>query len=280
MKKFILIVLSLFLTLGVFAQTNPKKVGIYITGEININYKKVFVAKLISQITQTDGYIAVERTNEFLSALSHEQDYQISGAVSDNEIARLGAQFGVDYVLVADLSELFDEIFVSARSIDVETAQIVAATEQNSKVDSMQSLTNLANNLAKKFINAIKYGGIISKVKVIKFSAENFVLLNYRYKIIDDVDLVKYILDSREDVDLPIVTGIKDLQYMVIYKNNPRYGGAEVTGSRYQISYLAGSHYGYYTSDIEVLTRGSLYLSEPFERHPFNLCYCLCIDKY
>ncbi len=213
MKRYILFLLTTMISFGVFAQPSTKKVGIYITGEINANYKKVIVSKMISQITQTDGFVAVERTNEFLSALSREQDYQLSGAVSDNDIARLGAQFGVHYVLVADLSELFEEVFVSARAINVETAQIIAATETNSKVDSMQSLTDLANNISKDFIGALKYSGMFAQIKIGKVT-DITQLDELPANLINDPDLIDYFVSTHRNntrqytsssVDIPVI---------------------------------------------------------------------------
>lgn len=280
MTKFMLVALTLCVALCAYAQPTTKKVGVYITGEVNPNYKKVFAAKLVTQITQTDEYVAVERTNEFLAALSREHDYQISGAVSNNEIARLGAQLGVHYVLVVDLTELFEEIFVSVRALDVETAQIVASAEQSAKVDSMHSLTDLANNSAITFINAIKYAGIISKIKIFKFSAANFDLLRYGgYEIIDDVDIVKYVVATRDDVRLPIITNIEDLPYLLLRDNDSRFGGVGSATRRYRITYLAGSGYWSTTQDVEITEYGlpPRYDNEVFQRHPFDLCNVLCI---
>uniref|UniRef100_UPI0040578409 FlgO family outer membrane protein n=1 Tax=Alistipes sp. TaxID=1872444 RepID=UPI0040578409 len=275
------------ISFGVFAQPSTKKVGIYITGEINANYKKVIVSKMISQITQTDGFVAVERTNEFLSALSREQDYQLSGAVSDNDIARLGAQFGVHYVLVADLSELFEEVFVSARAIDVETAQIIAATETNSKVDSMQSLTDLANNLSKNFIRAIKYQGILSKVKSVKLSGNTLYEIIgriWRQEIIKDVDLLKYILDNKPDIGYPVVIGIDEVpqNVYIIRQSDPRYNGLQTTSDYYDITYISGSGYWEYTTRIECVKGfigGRYEYVGGLDVLPINMLHCIYIDE-
>ena len=90
-----------------------EKVAVYMTGDkIDDTYKKVIGSKLVTAITESGKYAAVERTSDFLAAISAENDYQTSGEVRDNQIAALGQKFGVKYVVVADVSEVFDEFLL------------------------------------------------------------------------------------------------------------------------------------------------------------------------
>lgn len=132
---------------AIVAQNTKQKVAVYVTGETEAGYKKVIGSKLVSGITRSDKYSAVERTADFLAALVEEQDYQTSGAVSDNQIVKLGQQFGVRYVLVADISEVFESMFISARMIDVQTGQITCSSESSATVNSMQGLTGLSEEI-------------------------------------------------------------------------------------------------------------------------------------
>lgn len=159
MKRYFFILSILFglLALPVFAQTAKQKVAVYVTGDIDSGYKKVIGSKLVTGITRSEGYVAVERTADFLAELAKEQDYQMSGAVRDNQIARLGQQFGVSYVLVADISEVFESMFISARMIDVQTAQITKSTESDAVVDNMESLTKITENIVLPLFYAKEY---------------------------------------------------------------------------------------------------------------------------
>ncbi len=137
-----------------FAQnTAKKKVAVYMTGEVQAGIKKVIGSKIVSGVTESDEYSAVERTSDFLAELTKEQDYQLSGAVTDNQIAQIGQQFGVQYVLVADASEVFGSLFVSARLIDVQTAQIIKSCEASGTVSNMTELTKLADQIAVKLVS-------------------------------------------------------------------------------------------------------------------------------
>ena len=113
-KVFILLLLVLSMT----SMAQQKKVAVYVTGQQS-GITKVLGDQLVSSFANDGKYIAIERTTSFLSELSKEQGYQRTGAVDDNELSRLGKQFGVQLVCVAEIPEVFGENYVSARLIDV-----------------------------------------------------------------------------------------------------------------------------------------------------------------
>lgn len=158
--KYIIITLILFgLITPVTNAQNPKeKVAVYMTGEIENTYKKVIGAKLVSAITATDKYVAVERTDDFLAALSNELDYQTSGAVKDSQIAVIGQQFGVRYVVVADVNELFDEIFIAARIINVETGIVEKAADASSVAENISQIVELSSKITNKLFIGVTRG--------------------------------------------------------------------------------------------------------------------------
>ncbi|MCH5174644.1 MAG: hypothetical protein J1F40_02015 [Prevotellaceae bacterium] len=152
MKKVLYCIIAIACLCGsnAMAQTAvKKKVAVYMTGnDVQDSYKKVIGARLVSAITSTNEYAAVERTADFLAALSSEQDFQTSGEVQDSQIARLGQKFGVRYVVVADVSEVFDELFVAARLINVESALVEKAFDTNASAESMAQLIDISSKVA------------------------------------------------------------------------------------------------------------------------------------
>lgn len=152
MKRTILL-LTVFICCGVISNAQ-KKVAVYVTGDQEQAIKKVLGSKMVTYITDNDGFTAVERTADFLSALSSEHDYQASGEVSNSQIIKLGQQFGAGYVAVVDVSELFGELFISARMIDVMTSQVIASFEASDAANNMSDLTSLANKVADGLILA------------------------------------------------------------------------------------------------------------------------------
>lgn len=146
MKRLLILLLSA-ISLTVYAQ--QKKVAVYVIGQQS-GITKVLGDQLVVAFVKSGKYDAIERTNNFLAELSKEQSYQHSGAVSDNDIARLGVQFGVNYVCVADMSDVFGEKYISARLIDVETAVILNAHNVSGKMQSMDDCLTMASEIASK----------------------------------------------------------------------------------------------------------------------------------
>ena len=159
MKRYFIFLAIVFgiIATHVSAQTGKQKIAVYVTGDAENGYKKFIGSKLTTGITRSENYAAVERTADFLYALTKEQDYQMSGVVSDDQIAILGRQFGVRYVLVADISEIFESMFISARMIDVQTAQITNSTEADAVVDGMDSLTQIAETIVLRLFYTKEY---------------------------------------------------------------------------------------------------------------------------
>jgi hypothetical protein len=134
---------------------SKKKVAVYVTGDADSGTKKVIGAKLVAAITKDDGYAAVERTADFLAELDKEHDYQHSGAVNVNQIAKVGERFGVNLVCVADLTNLYGSLFVSARFINVLTGLVTATAERDKEISGMADLTELSDDVADGLINNV-----------------------------------------------------------------------------------------------------------------------------
>lgn len=218
MKKIIYLIVVFFCLFGsnAMAQIVKHKVAVYVTGDVENNgYKKVIGSKLVSSITRSNEFVAVERTTDFLAELQKEQDYQTSGAVSDNQIVKLGQQFGVRYVLVADLSEIFESLFISVRMIDVQTGQIIGATEASNALGSMDGLINLSETIISELLDDI--GGI----KIIgPFSYTNLhtfyekIPNGYHHASIDEVkELIQIYKKSNKKIAFPIYAGLTVAPY-------------------------------------------------------------------
>ena len=202
--RIVLAIIATILSLSSIAQL---KVAVYVTGDINQGYKKVIGSKLTSGITNSGDYAAVERTADFLAAISKEQDYQMSGVVNDKQIVQLGQQFGVHYVLVADITNVFESVFVSARMIDVETGMISKSTETDMAINSSQDLMKISEVIIKglKLAPPVleKIGPITSLVMLGNTKIPD------GYRICDISDIKKY-TERGKKVSFPIITEIKE----------------------------------------------------------------------
>lgn len=206
LKNFLIILLSFYLFTS-FAQ--QQKVAVYVTGQ-QTDINKVLGDKLVEAFAKSGKYMAIERTSSFLAELSKEQSYQRTGAVDDNEVSRLGKQFGVQLVCVTDVSEVFGKKYVSARLIDVETAEVVNTSNMSSDFNSMEELLRVSNKIANELAT-----------KTVQDNAGNEYNISYSefcYKIKDfyDYPTTGYLLEKRDKIKfagdmlwfLPAVTAL------------------------------------------------------------------------
>jgi hypothetical protein len=133
--------------LGYGQSITPKKVAVYVTGGQNAGINKVLGDQLVAAFVNSGKYIAIERTASFLAELHKEQNYQQTGNVDDNEISRLGKQFGVHLVCVADVSDVFGQKYVSARLVDVESAEVINTANISSPLSKMEELMEVTKNI-------------------------------------------------------------------------------------------------------------------------------------
>ncbi len=142
--------LALFLAISTaaFAQ-GLDKVAVYVTGESDQGVSKVIGDQLVAAIVNSGKYKAIERTSSFLAELSKEHNFQRSGAVSDVQIAKLGENFGVQFVCVAEVSKVFGEKYISCRMVNVESAEIEQTANTRSPMSSMDELMDACAALAK-----------------------------------------------------------------------------------------------------------------------------------
>ena len=126
MKKSFLLILMVLCSLSTFAQT--RKVAILETvdreGRIPYGVKLIIRSSLAKGVAETKGYEAFERTQD-LGKIFDEQNFQKTGNVSDEEIRKIGEMTGVQYVLVAEASQVDPKrIYVTAKILNVETARV------------------------------------------------------------------------------------------------------------------------------------------------------------
>jgi len=128
---------------------DPPKIAVYVTGNVPDDEKKALGTRMLATLINSGRYKGIERSNSFLAEIEKEQTKQRSGAIDDNQISELGRQFGVKFVCIADITPAFGEFQVSARIIDVETAEVVFIGESFSALKSSADLVTVSNQVVK-----------------------------------------------------------------------------------------------------------------------------------
>ena len=132
--------------------TQKKKVAVYITGDLEVNIKEVIASKLTILIAQSEQYIAMERTFDFINEINKEQDLQASMNkiyLGDEKIAQIGQRLTVDYVAIVKISKVFDELYLTARMLDVYTKEVHNAVETSiNAINNLEDLQKTANQIS------------------------------------------------------------------------------------------------------------------------------------
>ena len=131
-----------------FVQDLPK-IAVYVTGDVPNNEKDALGTRMLASLVNSGRYMGIERSNAFLAEIDKEHIKQRSGAIDDSQISELGKQFGVKFVCVAAITPAFGDFQVSARIVDVETAQVIFIGESASPLKSMADLARVSDQVVK-----------------------------------------------------------------------------------------------------------------------------------
>jgi len=136
------------------------KIAVYITSGNSASEVKILSSRLLSALVSGGLFRPVERGDAFLEQIAKEQWKQRDGSVDSKEIKKIGRQFGVQYLCIGDLSSGFGITQISARVVDVETAEVIASGEAETEVESAAEirgtvLSEMMESLTKKLTPSI-----------------------------------------------------------------------------------------------------------------------------
>ena len=130
---------------------NPT-IAVYVTGDRNDSERRALSAELLSALVKSGQYTVVERSEEFLSTLDREHVKQRDGSVNDSQISALGKQFGVRYICIVNIAQAYSANHISARIVDVETAQIISTGKGDSPLRNMDDLNVVSFKVARELL--------------------------------------------------------------------------------------------------------------------------------
>jgi hypothetical protein len=139
MMKKIILLLTALLCASAFAQDLPK-IAVYVTGNVPDDEKSALGTRMLATLVNSGRYMGIERSASFLAEIEKEQVKQRSGDIDDGQISELGKQFGVKYVCIAAITPAFGSYQVSARIVDVETAEVAFIGEAFSPLKTADDL--------------------------------------------------------------------------------------------------------------------------------------------
>jgi hypothetical protein len=146
-KKLIFGLLALFCAATLATAQDLPRIAVYVTGDVPENERTALGTVMLSSLINSGRYRGIERSGAFLAEIEREQVTQRSGTIDDNQISKLGRQFGVRFVCIAAITPAFGSYQISARIVDVETAEVIFIGQAFSRLRSAQDLTRVSDEV-------------------------------------------------------------------------------------------------------------------------------------
>jgi hypothetical protein len=156
LKQLLITLLALFCATAAHGQyyfDDKESIAVYVTGNSGASVHKIVGNRLVTAIVKQGKYMAVERSDDFLSQLKKEYAYQRSGYVDPKQISELGKQYGADIVCVAQITEVQNKYDITVKLIDVETAEITGIETAQVPNKKIGHLTEAINKLAAQLLS-------------------------------------------------------------------------------------------------------------------------------
>lgn len=155
MKKLALILPALLMLapLHLYAQfaSVKQKLAVYVAGNIDENIKYVTGTKMVERFTSALNVSAEDRSADFNREIERERGFNTDGTASDATIAGISHRLGMKYVAVANLREMFGQIYADARLFNVETGEIMGSAclrKQSGSTQPVEETVRGATNTA------------------------------------------------------------------------------------------------------------------------------------
>ncbi len=132
---------------------SPPNIAVYVTGDVPGNEKKALGTHILAALVNSGRYNGIERADIFLAEIDKEQAMQRSGAVDDSQISKVGIQFGVKFVCIADITPALGAFQVSARIVNLETAEVAFIGQAVSPLKTIDDLVTVSDKVVRKMFN-------------------------------------------------------------------------------------------------------------------------------
>ena len=124
MKRLLAIILGFLFVIQIASGQSKVAVLDASLGEgVHPNASAIVADTINEQFVKSADFIAIDRA--YISSIQEEKQFQLSGDVNSDDIKELGITFGAKYLCIANVSQLGSTYTVSARLIEVETAQVI-----------------------------------------------------------------------------------------------------------------------------------------------------------
>ena len=118
-----------------------------------LQYKEGVSNEMINQLVGLQRFRVIERSA--MEKIVSEQKIQASGVVDDRSAVKLGKIAGADALVIGSISVIDGKVKVSARLVDVETAETIVAQDAMSENTGSESVDRTVSNVATLLFNEL-----------------------------------------------------------------------------------------------------------------------------
>jgi len=129
-----------------FAQENPEKLAVYVSGANDAGVNKSLSGKLLSAMSQSGKYAEISDPAVFQDELAR------SGKGDIASIAQTAKRHGADYVCVVSMTEAFGAYSISARMVRTSDSQVIKTGSADRVLKSLDDLTAVSGELARQLL--------------------------------------------------------------------------------------------------------------------------------
>lgn len=134
--------------IGMQAQAKKYTMSVIVTGNVTDAARDIVSSAFMQRLSGNSDYVVFERNKAFLNALTKEQEYQVNGTVPESEIRSLGSRMGVDYVAVVQVQFIGESVLITAKILNLETAQIIKSCTETREYENAETLKAMADMAA------------------------------------------------------------------------------------------------------------------------------------
>ena len=128
------------------------RIAVYVAGGMEEDENKAAQTIILDGLVKSGVYSTIERTEAFIEELIKEQQTQRSGSVDEKQIVALGRQAGAQYICIVDVARAFGSNQISARIVDVLTAEVLSSGVSGIPVNTLNDLTRAAAEVIEKML--------------------------------------------------------------------------------------------------------------------------------
>lgn len=134
-------------------QEKPR-IAVYVAGGggLEDNEKRAAQTIILDGLVRSGVYRTIERSDAFVEELTREQVTQRSGSVDEKQVVALGRRAGAQYICIVDVTDAFGSSQMSARIIDVQTAEVLSTGVSNTPILTLDDLNRASAEVIEKML--------------------------------------------------------------------------------------------------------------------------------